>query len=94
MALRITISFPPDRDDSFYFRVFCWADDTLYPAIEKLGYGTIHDLDRIRETVQIEIFRHRKVAEIVKLIKKTLPQHFSDCEPAIEGPTDLPAGEG
>ncbi len=88
MARRITIRFPADRDNSFYFRVFCWADDTLYPAIEKPGYGTIHDLDGpgLRETVQIDIARHRKVAEILKLIKKTLPQHFPDCEPIIEGP--------
>lgn len=86
MARRITIRFPADRDRGFYFRVFCWADDTLYPAIVQPGYGTIHDLDRVRETVQIDIERHRKVAEILKLIKKTLPQHFPDCEPIIEGP--------
>jgi hypothetical protein len=49
MARRITIRFPSDRDNGFYFRVFCWADDTLYPAIEKPGYGTIHDLDRVRD---------------------------------------------
>ena len=47
MARRITIRFPADRDNSFYFRVFCWADDTLYPAIEMPGYGTIHDLDQL-----------------------------------------------
>ena len=86
MSRRITIRFPAGRDNSFYFRVFCWADDTLYPAIEMLAYGTIHDLDRVRETVQIDVVRHRKVAEIMKLIKMTLPQHFPDCEPIIEGP--------
>lgn len=86
MARRITIRFPSDRDNGFYFRVFCWADDTLYPAIEISGYGTIHDLDRVRDTVQIDVARHRKVREIMKLIKKTLPQHFPDCQPIIEGP--------
>ena len=86
MARRITIRFPADRDNGFYFRVFCWADDTLYPAIDNLGYGTIHDLDHVRETVQIDVKRHRKGAEIMKLIKKTLPQHFPDCQPIIEGP--------
>ena len=83
MARRITIRFPSDRHNGFYFRVFCWADDTLYPAIEKPGYGTIHDLARVRETVQIDVGRHRKVAEIMKLIKKTLPQHFPDGEGTI-----------
>ena len=86
MARRITIRFPADRDNSFYFRVFCWADDTLYPAIETPGYGTIDDLDRVRETVDIVVLRHRRVKEILKLIRKTLPQHFPDCEPIIEGP--------
>lgn len=69
-----------------YLRVFCWADDTLYPAIELPGYGVIHDLDHVRDTVHIEIIRHRQVREILKLIKKTLPEHFRDCEPIIEGP--------
>ena len=86
MARRITIQFPADRDNGFYFRVFCWADDTLYPAIVKPGYGTIHDLDRVRETVRIDVLRHRKVSEIMKLIHKTLPQHFPDCDPTVEGP--------
>ncbi len=86
MARRITIRFPADRDNDFYFRVFCWADDTLYPAIDNLGYGTIRDLDCVRETVQIEVKRHRKVAEITELIRKTLPTHFPDCEPVVEGP--------
>ena len=86
MARRITIRFPADRDDGFYFRVFCWADDTLYPAIETPGYGTIQDLDRVRETVRIDVARHRQVAGIMKLIKKTLPEHFPDCRPIVEGP--------
>lgn len=86
MARRIVIRFPAGRDNGFYFRVFCWADDTLHPAIEMPGYGRIHDLGRVRETVQIDIVRHRKVAEILKLIRKTLPRHFPDCEPVIEGP--------
>lgn len=83
---RLKISFPTNRDNAFYFRVFIWADDTLYPAIEKPGYGTILDLDRVRDVVTIEIKRHRKVAEIVKLVNKTLPEHFPDCDPIIEGP--------
>ena len=68
MARRITIRFPAGRDDSFYFRVFCWADDALYPAVVMPGHGTIHDLDRVRDTVAIDVVRHRKLAEIVKLI--------------------------
>ncbi len=86
MARRITIRFPAGRDNDFYFRVFCWADDTLYPKIVQPGYGTIQDLNHVRETVQIVVLRHRRVAEIMKLIKNTLPQHFSDCQPIIEGP--------
>ena len=92
MARRITIRFPAGRDNDFYFRVFCWADDTLYPAIEKPGFGTIHDLDRVRETVRIDVARHRKVAEVMKLIKKTQPEHFPDCQPIIEGPFDDAGG--
>lgn len=53
MPTRITINFPTGRDNAFYFRVFCWADDTLYPAINNAKRGTIHDLNRIRETVRI-----------------------------------------
>jgi hypothetical protein len=86
MARLITIRFPADRDDVFYFRVFCWADDTLYPAIESPGYGVIHNLDHVRETVRIEVTRHRKMAEIMKLIRKTLSLHFPDCDPLVEGP--------
>jgi len=66
MSRRITIRFPADRDNGFYFRVFCWADDTLNPAIVKPGYGDIHDLDRVRETVQIDVQRHRQVSGIVR----------------------------
>ena len=84
MARSITIRFPADRDASFYFRVFCWADDTLYPAIQMPGYGTIQNLDRVRETVQIDVARHGRLSEIMKLIEKTLPQHFPDCQPIIE----------
>ena len=87
MARRITIRFPADRDDGFYFRVFCWADDTLYPEIVPQGYGVIHDLDRMRETVRIDVVRHRRVRGILKLIRETLPDQFPDCEPVIEGPT-------
>lgn len=86
MARRIIIRFPPGRDKEFYFRVFCWADDTLGPAIVKPRYGTIHDLENVRETVQIDIARHREAAKILKLIKVTLPLHFPDCEPIIDGP--------
>jgi hypothetical protein len=85
---RITIRFPADRDNDFYFRVFCWADDTPHPAIVEPGYGMILDLDRVRETVCIDIRRHRKVAEIVRMIRKTLAKHFPDCTPVIEGPGD------
>ena len=86
MSRQIKISFPSDRDNDFYFRVFCWADDTLYPAIVRPGYGEIHDLDRVRETVRIEVKRHRQVSRIMNLIEKTLPQHFPDCDPIVQGP--------
>lgn len=87
MARHITIRFPADRDNSFYYRVFCWVDDTLYWAVESPRYGVIHPTaERVRETVYIEIKRHRKVAEILKFIRKTLAQHFPDCQPIIEGP--------
>ena len=84
---RLTVRFPDDRDNDFYFRVFCWADDTLYPAIEKPGYGKILDLDQVRDVVIIEINRHRKASEVLKLVKKTATEHFPECEPIIEGPT-------
>jgi hypothetical protein len=86
MARRITIRFPPDRDSAFYFRVFCWADDVLYPAVQMPGYGTIEDLDHVRDVVRIEVVRHRQVAGIIKLIRETLPRHFPDCGPVVEGP--------
>jgi hypothetical protein len=85
---RVTIRFPADRDNDFYFRVFCWADDTLHPAIVEPGYGVIHDLDRVRETVRIDIRRHRKVAEVLRVIRKTAAEHFPDCTPVVEGPFD------
>lgn len=87
MSRRITIRFPSDRDHGFYFRVYCWADDTLYPEIVKPGYGEIHDLDRVGETVRIDVKRHRQVHRIMKLIEKSLPKHFPDCDPVIESPT-------
>ncbi len=87
MSRRITIRFPADRDNDFYFRVFCWADDTLYPAVERPGFGTIHDLDGVRDTVHVDVLRHRHVRGILKLIRETLPRHFPHCEPVVEGPT-------
>ena len=84
MARRITIRFPTDRDNDFYFRVFCWADDTLYPAIVTPGYGLIHDLDQVRDVVRIEVIRHRQTRSILKLIERTVPQHFPDCVPVVD----------
>ena len=75
--------FPADRDNDFYFRVFCWADDTLYPAIEMKGLGVIHDLDHVRESVRIDVHKTRHLGEVLRLLKKTLPQHFPGGEGII-----------
>lgn len=84
MARQITIRFPSDRTNDFYFRVFCWADDTLYPAIVAPGWGEIVDLDSVRDVVRIELKRHRQLKAVVELIDRTLPKHFPDCEPIVE----------
>jgi hypothetical protein len=83
MSQRIIVQFPIGRDDEFYFRVFCWADDTLYPAIDKKGIGVIHDLDRVRETVRINVHKRQHLGQVLGLLKKTLPQHFPDGEGTI-----------
>lgn len=83
---RITIRFPNDRDNGFYFRVFCWADDTLYPAIVTPGFGSIPDMDHVRDVVIVYVKRHRQVSPILKLIRETIPKHFPECQPIIEGP--------
>jgi hypothetical protein len=83
LSQRITVQFPPDRDNDFYFRVFCWADDTLYPAIDMKGLGVIHDLDRVRETVRIDVHKRQHLGEVLGLLKTTLPQHFPGGEGRI-----------
>ena len=83
MSQRITVQFPTDRDNDFYFRVFCWADDTLFPAIEMKGLGVTRDLDRVRETVRIDVHKRQKLGEVLALVKKTLPQHFPGGEGTI-----------
>ena len=83
MSHRITIQFPADRDNGFYFRVFCWADDTLYPAIDVKGLGVVHDVDHVRETVRINVHKTTHLGEVLALIKKTLPQHFPGGEGEI-----------
>lgn len=83
MAQRITVQFPSDRDNDFYFRVFCRADDTLCPAIERKGLGIIHDLDRVRETVRIEVHKRQHLGEVLAVLKKTLPKHFPGGEGTI-----------
>lgn len=88
---RITVQFPADRDNDFYFRVFCWADDTLYPAIDMTGRGVIHDLDRVRETVRIDVHKRQHLGEVLGLLKRTLPQHFPGGEGTIV-PGDPAAG--
>ena len=79
----ITVRFPADRDPNFYFRVFYWADDTLYPAIEMTGKGIIPGLDQVREAVRIDVPRTRHLGQVLALIKKTLPNHFPDGEGEI-----------
>ncbi len=83
MSHRITIQFPADRDNSFYFRVFCWADDTLYPGIDMAGLGVVHDVDHVRETVRIDVAKTSHLGQVMGLIKKTLPQHFPGGEGTI-----------
>ena len=82
MAQKITVQFPTDRDRSFYFRVFCWAE-AIYPGIEKSGFGVIHDLDRVRETVLIDVHKRQHLGEVLSVLKKTLPQHFPNGEGTI-----------
>ena len=91
MAQRITIWFPPGRDNGFYFRVNNWADDTLYPAIEMKGLGVIHDLDRVRDVVRIDVHKRQSLGEVLGVVKKTLPQHFPGGEGRIVR-GDTPAG--
>jgi hypothetical protein len=83
MSQRITVQFPAGRDNDFYFRVFCWADDTLYPAIERTGLGVICDLDRVREAVRIEVHQRQHLGQVLRVLNKTLPQHFPDGEGII-----------
>ena len=83
MSQRITVQFPPDRDRGFYFRVFCWADDTLYPAIDMKGLGVIHDLDHVRDLVRIDVYKRQDLGTVLHLLKKTLPQHFPGGEGTI-----------
>jgi hypothetical protein len=80
---RITIEFPADRDSAFYFRVFCWVDDTLHPGIERVGLGVVPDVDHVRETVLIDVPKTRHLGQVLALIKKTLPQHFPGGEGTI-----------
>jgi hypothetical protein len=84
MARTIVIRFPADRDRGFYFRVYLWADDTLYAAVDGEGVGTIVDLDRVRDVVRIELKRNRALKPTLKLIRETLPVHFGDCQPVVE----------
>lgn len=83
MSQRITIQFPADRDNDFYFRVFCWVDDTLYPAINMNGLDTVHDVDHLREVIRIDVHKTRHLGEVLALIKKSLAQHFPDGEGSI-----------
>ncbi len=83
VSQRITVQFPSDRDKDFYFRVFCWADDTLYPAIDMKGLGVIHDLERVRETVRIDVHKRQHLGEVLGILKKTLRQHFPGGEGTI-----------
>ena len=83
MAQRITVHFPPGRDNDFYFRVFCWADDTLHPAIERPGIGVIHDIDRVRDTVRIDVHKRQDLGRVLGLVKKTLARQFPGGEGTI-----------
>jgi hypothetical protein len=80
---RITIEFPADRDGAFYVRVFCWADDTLHPGIQRAGSGVVLDVDHVRETVRIDVPKARHLGQVLVLIRKTLPQHFPGGEGTI-----------
>jgi len=83
VSQRITVQFPSDRGNDFYLRVFCWADDTLYPAIDQEGLGVVHDLDRVRDTVWIDVHKRQDLGRVLGLLKKTLPQHFPGGEGTI-----------
>lgn len=66
MSQRITVQFPTDRDNGFYFRVFCWADDRLYPAIDMKGLGVSGARNRAYRRSQATT-----PGEVLGLLKKT-----------------------
>jgi hypothetical protein len=39
--------------------------------------------------VIVYVKRHRQVSAILKLIRETIPKHFPECQPIIEGPESV-----
>ncbi len=83
MKRRITVRFPADRDNDYYFRVYNWADELWGPIITD-GLGTLGDIDRVRDLFWIDVSKPRDLPAVLRIIKKTLHKHGFDGDYVIE----------
>jgi hypothetical protein len=85
MSKRFTITFPPDRPNDFYFRVF-WFGEALYRPIVHEGLGTLCDIDKARDVIWFDLANPHDLGEAKKILRRELArfQLTADAVVSIE----------
>ncbi len=71
MPRRLTITFPVDRDNDYYFRVF-WFAESLHGSIIQSGLGTMNDVDKAREAFWIQLSDSHDLGKVKKIVRQAL----------------------
>jgi hypothetical protein len=68
---RITITFPPDRPDDFYTRVW-WFGEALHSPIVHDGRRTLCDVDRARDVLWFDLADSHELGKAKKIVRREL----------------------
>ena len=86
---RVTIRFPADRPAEFYSRVLDFGE-SLHDPIIHAGLGTMHDMDRARDTIWIDLPDNHHLGRVKQIVRKTLARHSLTHEATVTvGPKPL-----
>jgi len=83
MRKRITITFPTDRSQDFYHRVF-WFGEALYGPIMGEGLGTLCDVDKAREAIWLELADPHNLGKAKAIVRKQLARFDLTADAVVD----------
>jgi hypothetical protein len=79
---RITIEFPPSDDIGYIHRVRNFAED-LFRQIELTGEGTVRDIDRATDLLEVRIRRSQQLGHGLDVIRRELDRHHLAADATV-----------